>query len=87
MSVMYCWHCNLSVHCMRILSDMLDLHCTGHTVTIGGGHIHVYPYDPRNPSGPPRLAQMHKHFCSEALSTAQTVRSVLYFIYYRSEVF
>jgi hypothetical protein len=59
----------------------------GHTVTIGGGHTHVYPYNSRNPSGPPRLAQMHKHFCSEALSTAQTVRSVLYFIYYRSEVF
>jgi hypothetical protein len=48
----------------------------GRSVSTGGGHSHVYPYNRNNPSGPPRSERTHKRHSSEALSTSQTVSKI-----------
>ena len=60
-----------------ILNDMMFfLWMSGCSVSTGGSHSHVYPYNRSNPSGPPRSKRAHKQHSSEALSTSQTVSKI-----------
>ena len=71
-------YCKCSVGHLYVVTLALvgGVGCT--VSTSSGGHVHVYPFNHKKPDGPLRSAKSHKQYCSDALSTAQTVRCTVY---------
>ena len=44
------------------------------TLTLGGGHVHVYPFDTSSPSGPEQRHDVVMQHASQALEQRQPVR-------------
>ena len=47
-------------------------------VTKGGGHVHVYPFDPNSPSGPEKEHCMLMQYASQALEQQEPVCIIKY---------
>lgn len=47
-------------------------------LTEGGGHVHVYPFDPTSPSGPEKEHDKVMQYASQALEQQEPVNEYLY---------